>query len=522
MTDDRRQRRGTFGDVALPAAATYVVPPRRRRLLFAGIVLAAAFVAYAAFDFVAGGADFVVGGPLSSSHATLEQDCAACHVPFASAASERCATCHEKYGDRLGVYSFASHYLYRSRDFQRLGTREHEVGCAACHREHGGREAPLTAVGDALCTSCHDFGSFAQGHPPPSFAGGGPDPAGLRFPHARHVREVMDRQGLSDLERACLHCHNPQPDGRYFAAIDFDRHCAACHLGAGSTTPRLPVAGGEDGAPGVETLAAVRARGGLESAWAFTVNPGELRQVGRRVSKTPLAHRDAWVLHNLRRLRRELYPAAGLADLLVTSADVAGGDARVLYREAIATLAAAVAELRSRPQGAVRRELASLEALLGQLERRLEDPYAVLDESRFLLPEAPAVDARRAAAIDALAEELTTACRQCHLLRQATLVRVQAEQRTLRRSEFDHRAHILQARCLDCHAAIPIAEAVAGGELPPETADRAAIHNLPSLDVCRGCHQPQLAGDRCTTCHLFHPDVGRRSELLLYLEDADG
>ena len=36
---------------------------------------------------------------------------------------------------------------------------------------------------------------------------------------------------------------------------------------------------------------------------------------------------------------------------------------------------------------------------------------------------------------------------------------------------------------------------------------------------CQECHQPDLASNRCTNCHLFHPNKSRRSHLLLYLDE---
>ena len=90
----------------------------------------------------------------------LEDDCGNCHDPEARQASdERCAVCHEKYGDELGVYNFAAHYLYRSDDFRRVVPGEHEVPCFTCHVEHEGRDVEITRVADARCQQCH-FDSF--------------------------------------------------------------------------------------------------------------------------------------------------------------------------------------------------------------------------------------------------------------------------------------------------------------------------------------------------------------------------
>ena len=438
-----------------------------------------------------------------------------------------------------GIFTLAAHWSATPADqrrdplaLQRIG----EVACAACHLEHRGRRAEIARVADARCLACHDFGSFSTGHPDFDFAADDiPDSDSLIFTHSHHVNEVMRRRSLADPEAACLVCHEPNPTssdstsgGIGFRPIDFDRHCAACHLTATVRTPPLPVtptlpAGGSG--LGVETLEAARRRGGPADRWADDLSTAEFLRFGDRVIKTPLRHRDPWVLHNLRRLRRRLYPDAGMADLLVTSGDAAPGDTRALYREAIATLERQAEALRSRPERELQSELVRVEALLDELRRRVEAPDAHLDEAAFRLPGTSAAspeggpDPRRSArpdpaeaeAIGALAADLTKACRQCHLVRDLTIVRVEPDQRTLRRAEFDHRPHVLQRRCLDCHDAIPITEYLGQEKGAPAAVDNASIQNLPRIATCRECHTPRRASESCVTCHVFHPDAGRRA-----------
>ena len=96
-----------------------------------------------------------------------------------------------------------------------------------------------------------------------------------------------------------------------------------------------------------------------------------------------------------------------------------------------------------------------------------------------------------------------------------TLLRVQKEQAALTRARFDHKAHVLQKRCLECHTAIPIFE----GSRPPEgVRDHAGVRNIPGITVCRDCHMPDRVKSRCTSCHDFHPDSGRHAQLLRYVE----
>ncbi len=516
-------QKGSFGDVELPVARSYPARAARNKMLLAGAALVAFALGAVVFDELVGRGALASNGPLSSDHAAFEGDCANCHDPeLREASDERCSVCHEKFGDELGVYNFAAHYIYRSDDFRRLVPDEHEVACFTCHLEHEGRDAPITRVDDVRCDSCH-FGSFRDEHPEFDFVAERiPDSDAVGFAHIHHVREVMKRQALEDVEKSCLYCHNAQPDGKSFEPIAFDRHCDSCHLTATISTPGLPIQ--TDGAePGVLTLEQITAARGPGARWAYFTDPNEYRRRGSLLVKGPVHHRDPWVLENLRRLRGLLHPDAGLADLLRTSADAQPHQVRALYSEAIATLEDQALGLRGRPEREIQAELGAIDALLERLKKEIEKPFASLDEAAFLLAlgsRDASLSAEQAAAIEALVSELTTPCRQCHRVEQATIVRVETDQRTLRRAEFDHRAHILQARCLDCHSRIPILEGLGSEDKPAAQVDNASIQNLPAIATCRQCHTPKLASDRCVTCHLFHPNKSRRSELLLYLDEA--
>jgi len=516
----KHRAKGQLGDANLPISKKYALPVSRNPLLWLGLAAALVALAYAAYNFEFGHGAFLASGPLSSAHANLQSDCASCHVAFETVTDANCQVCHEKLGDELGVYSYASHYLYRSGDFQRVKPHEGEMPCASCHPEHRGRDGRLTVVADSQCLGCHPFGSFNDAHP--QFAAlSQPDAGSLKFPHVHHVREVMKREELQDMETACLYCHNPREDGKTFQPMDFDRHCDACHLTTSTGTPRLAIAKPDQ--PGALTLADIQRRNEPGSLWAFYTNPNEFRELGGRfVSKSPVHHRDPWVMENLRQFRKMVYPDAGLADLLAASPEAPPHEARTLYREAIETLRGYALELRSRPEPEIQQELARIEDVLDKAERRLaDDPYLPLDVTEFplsLLAVNPDLDPERAAEIRSLANDLTEPCRVCHELENLTIARVQADQRTLRRAEFNHRAHILQRRCLDCHHEIPIRELTAGQERVSADLDRAEIQNLPGIEDCRQCHNETLASNQCVSCHQFHPDKSKRSHLLLYLD----
>lgn len=71
-------------------------------------------------------------GPLSSGHASLEQNCAACHTPMKSAEAAKCIACHANNTALLQRQPTAFHAT--------IGT------CATCHTEHGGPNARLIAM----------------------------------------------------------------------------------------------------------------------------------------------------------------------------------------------------------------------------------------------------------------------------------------------------------------------------------------------------------------------------------------
>ncbi len=525
--DQESRKKGTFSSLRLPVTRKYIMPASRTRMLVIGGIGALGILGYTVFNLVLQKGSFISNGPLSSSHANVESDCVSCHkqepslMTLAAVTNEKCSACHEKFGDKIGVYTFAAHYVYRSDDLSRLVPSEKETPCFSCHKEHLGREAEITNVPDSRCLPCHPFGSFNERHPQFEFlAKNLPDNPGIRFPHIMHVKELRKKENLLDIEKACLYCHIPDPDGKQFRPISFDRSCDACHLTTSTATPALPVAG-RGGAPGVETLAGIRAREGTAALWAYYTSENEFVTLGDRIRKSPVYHKDPWIMDNLARLRDQLYPDIGLASLLQSSADLPPQKVRVLYREAIATLREYATGLRSRPEPEIRSDLREINTVLDRIEQKLDDPYTPLDDTKFLLGtlvENPKLTGSQINEIKKVVNELTKPCQQCHIVSNATITRVRSDLRVLRRAEFNHRDHILQRRCLECHTAIPIAEALESNAKIDESRDRATIRNIPGIETCQQCHQPEQASNRCITCHYFHPNKTQRSNLLLYVQ----
>lgn len=527
--ETRRGRKGIFGRPRLPVTGRYLVPSTRWAMVLLGLAAGLVALLLGILDASRGGGALVSGGPLSSAHAMLETDCAACHGGFETVQDQSCAVCHEKVGDEIGTFGFAAHSIYRSGDLGRPRTADGEPTCATCHPEHEGRPARVLDVPDTLCQTCHEQTDFDDDHPQFAFAA---DPEGdddaLTFAHGHHVRELMQDAGWDDLEQACVACHQPTESGRGFRPIDFDLHCDACHLTAGVGTPRLPVVTTDAAgtSPGVLDLEQIRQSGAPGTDWAFYTNPGEFRGAGSRVAKTPLHHADPWILFNLRRLRQQVYPDAGLADLLVSSVDFDAASAQQLYGEIVATLEDQVRGLRGVDDPGTQAQLAEIEERLLGVRAALDDPTTPLDENALLLALDQPVElpAEERAAWQEVVDGLTAACVECHQVERATFVRVRNDQRTLVRSEFDHGAHVIQRRCLDCHGELPILEALSTAEAGPDPAllarDRSAVHNLPRIETCRECHQSGLVASRCIDCHAYHPGAERHGNLLLHWQPA--
>jgi predicted CXXCH cytochrome family protein len=522
MAKGKRKRKGVFSDLRLPVASEYVYPAPRHRLLLIGGLSAVVIAALIGIDIAVGDSESVSNGPLSASHALLQTDCASCHTPFETVTDTKCATCHEKFGDDLGVYTFASHYVYRSQDFTRVVSSPEEVACYSCHEEHQGRDAALTEVPDAMCASCHEFGSFTEGHPEFDFAAENvPDPANLKFGHTRHVAEVMERADLADLEQSCLYCHEAEAEGLGFQPMSFENACSTCHIAAGTTTEWLDLEGPGPETPGVRTLETIRAGRAPGTRWSDYMNPAEFQVRGDQVRKTRIYHEDPWILDNLKRLQTLLYPGSELAALLRTSGDVPDDEAGRLYAEALATLRNYVKELRSEPGRDVQRALTEIDELIALAEKQLRDPLTPLDETRFLVSHISLnadFDPITVAAYESLIESLTGTCQTCHAVERAALARVQTDQRILTRADFNHRAHITQRGCLDCHSDIPIREFAARDSVASVAVDHAEIQNIPRIETCRTCHAPSRAPVTCVTCHVFHADKSQHFNLLRYLD----
>ncbi len=559
MNPQRRKKQ--FTPINLPVSPGYLLPGSRRTMVLFGSGIGAAILIYFSFDTLFQKSHFISTGETSSNHANFETDCAACHKPGNSVADALCSSCHEKTSDLL-VYNFASHYLYRSNDFQRTSNdtlhkyHNRELPCRSCHVEHRGREAAITEVPDAKCLGCHRYGSFNTNHPEFEFARARiADDSTLKMTHLRHTVFVLQQlKGMEQVEplfktlkaetmdfvhfyeAACLYCHNPEPDGKNFKNIDFDKHCAQCHLKADAVVQGLPKFDpGNSNTAGAETIRQMQQRGGPGLSWTFATNPNLVSDQDGEVSKNSLIHKDPWILENLKLIRKKLYPSDGLFDLLNSSGAVSQQRVDSLYSAVIGTLQVYANELQNRSE--LKGEINKINALLNAARQRLDTPSptrtAAPFKFPFSLPNRGLTESQRAGFLQ-LAFDLTRSdgpeCQKCHVVENASIRRVQADQNVLIRAEFNHRAHILDRRCTECHTSISVDEKKLRfsverysefAETLPQTfkADHAATQNVPTIRNCQTCHTADKTSNRCVTCHQFHPNKERRANLRLFLNN---
>ncbi len=163
-------------------------------------------------------------GPLHEAHGELS-DCTYCHVPWKGPSEEQCLACHDFSGASLLA--------------PRIRFHAEERFCLACHREHLGENAKISAMNHhvlnpdlscalchrdihkgrfgADCRECHRMGSFRvrgythpgqenrechRCHPPPASH---LDPAAARRILAGH--ETAEGESAESAVRDCHLCH---------------------------------------------------------------------------------------------------------------------------------------------------------------------------------------------------------------------------------------------------------------------------------------------------------------------------
>lgn len=225
-------------------------------------------------------------GPLSNAHASLSNNCGACHQQaFVSVTDSACQACHVPAA--LPDHALPARMAKGRLPETGVIAAAHSAfnlppgRCTSCHKEHEG-EATVMTVAASFCTDCHaglasrlpdtpvaNVPDWAQ-HPTfratlvatpsltqPIFTRaalpGARERSGLVYPHALHlsasnaVANMAQKQGLpvsANGALPCRACHVPDEGGLRFKPISMAANCGACHDLAfardGDSIRRLP------------------------------------------------------------------------------------------------------------------------------------------------------------------------------------------------------------------------------------------------------------------------------------------
>ena len=386
-------------------------------------------------------------GTLVHAHSMWDQQCEACHTPFEPIAggAAKCQTCH----------AAAAHHPAQKPD--------EVAGCAACHRDHQGRDHRLKHAADATCTGCHadlnvhhtgtpvvaaKVSGFATDHPEfrnnPSDAPG-PFVRTLKFGHAVHV-------SASPMMDSYLAQMSPAERERYTPVVDAMRTgdkaavCGSCHAfdahrpgGAKSPLSLAEVFSGRPlGGLPVEAILPPRAPGAHPLPITFEAHCAACH---------PLTFDPADGLRGVSAPHR--VPPGELERFL-----------RRAYTERLVTVGLAGGEPN---RGPGRLDPPIDEATRGQIDRRTADAGRML----------------------------AATCGKCHTSDTAGgFLKTNTPTVWQPRARFDHPSHRM-TRCQDCHPA-----AFGTDQTAPD---------LPTLQSCQKCHAPAGgAGHGCTDCHQYH------------------
>lgn len=244
--------------------------PAARRDRLAVLVALATIVCLGAVFILSRGTEFLMPGPLTSAHATIEE-CSACHTSSGTGKvswlrglvpgdrlsdSRACVACHRMPDTAFNAHGAGKEVLAGSTErlskvgaqmtaprsaraqsfaFPTDGMVASGLTCATCHQEHRGVAFDLKKASDAQCTSCHvaKFDSFDGRHP--EFA---------RYPYKRRTRIIYDHGGhfskhfpeiakkdpTKRIPETCSTCHESGRDKRVMTVAPFEQTCATCHL----------------------------------------------------------------------------------------------------------------------------------------------------------------------------------------------------------------------------------------------------------------------------------------------------
>jgi hypothetical protein len=275
----------------------------------------------------------------------------------------------------------------------------------------------------------------------------------------------------------------------------------------------------------VETLETIRKRLGPGTRWSFYINPNEFLKFGSRIKKAPVYHEDPWIMENLKQIRNSIFVGQGLDAILNTVPNPQDPEVQSRNKKIIDALREYADQLRGRPEQEIQQDLLIIDSLISMAERNLKRELRLLSSKPMneITPQFnPNLTQNQIDGFLQVASDLTSAgnklCQECHIVANAGLVSFDGYQKSLVRAEFDHRTHILERQCLDCHNIIPITTAMNPDTAAAKALDISATHNLPGIENCRECHSKSKTANTCVTCHQFHPNKEHRGNLRLFAE----
>lgn len=135
-------------------------------------------------------------GRLSSAHAFLESNCAACHTPVAGVEATNCIACHAN----------------DARLLQRQPTAFHSdvASCRECHHEHQGNGRPTMAM-DHAALAAIGLRLLGDGHTPDA-------------ERARRLKQILNWMSQSASDAGA------RPSGHFrITPLEATLNCVACH-----------------------------------------------------------------------------------------------------------------------------------------------------------------------------------------------------------------------------------------------------------------------------------------------------
>jgi len=277
-----------------PSLSPRYMRPRRMTLARWSAVAIAGIFAVIAIAYAGGLKTVASPGAVAVSHSRIDNRCAQCHAPASAANNDlRCERCHDPIDTRR--FENGGHAIVNGRSTWHA-MKQTPMACGSCHEEHRGNSRSLAVVNERRCATCHDFASFGR-HPEfGAVRSRHAQDEGMEFSHFTHLNQVTK----AGLER-CASCHSPTNDLVGFEAVNFDKHCARCHIKDGALTLDgvNPLVSGN-------VFADLLLKGG-----GATPAPQLSAPDGRgRVTFTGVGHKDPWVLANLDRLSQALTTAS--------------------------------------------------------------------------------------------------------------------------------------------------------------------------------------------------------------------